>query len=100
MGNIYVGQSGSSTIAYVIVNENCKDIVNKFKVIGRSDSDHIFRSQALLLVTKGRRRRRDNKEEEERKEERRRIYSERRKISNYTEKELKRQIRNQIMVVR
>lgn len=54
----YIGARGSSVIDYVIVNENCKEIVKEFKVGERVDSDHLL----LLLEIRGNR---DNKEEEE-----------------------------------
>lgn len=44
---ILMGARGSTVIDYIVVNENCMEIVNSFKVIGRVESDYI----PLSLVT-------------------------------------------------
>lgn len=37
----YVGSRESSVIDYIIVNENCKNIINNFYVNEKTDSDHM-----------------------------------------------------------
>lgn len=37
----YVGPRGSSVIDYIVVNDNCCEIVNNFKVANGVDSDHM-----------------------------------------------------------
>ncbi|XP_039311154.1 uncharacterized protein LOC120359015 [Solenopsis invicta] len=60
----YVGERGSSVIDYVVVSENCRDIVNDLVIVGRPDSDHM----PLVLEMKnniGRKKKKDMKKEEE-----------------------------------
>lgn len=37
----YVGAKGCSVIDYAIVNENCNNIVKRFRIMKRVDSDHM-----------------------------------------------------------
>lgn len=63
----YIGERGSSTIDYIIVNDYSREIVNDFKVIGRTDSDHM----PLVLELAGNAGREKRTKEREKSEEER-----------------------------
>lgn len=68
----YIGPKGASVIDYAIVNENCMEFVNSFKVEERVDSDHMpLRLEIMNSKQKEERKGKKSQQEEEEKEERR-----------------------------
>jgi len=62
----YVGERGSSVIDFVVISEYCREIVNDFKIVGRSDSDHmplILEMKRIIGREKRKKRTREKKED-------------------------------------
>lgn len=61
-----MGSRGSSVIVYIVINENCMDIVKNFYVNERTDSDHM--SLSLEIEEEDYIRNKKEKEEDNREE--------------------------------